>query len=145
MRDGEPQVYTALATLRNGYMQTQWARVQMFLVFNTVALPLVFGINSPDQVKMFISFVGFGMHGVILQSTLRADSWIKYLDARMIELEQLDQKGAHSIRVLVFSHADFARKRHSWVASRRTFGLFGLAISVIWVLQSLHYIRQLLG
>lgn len=145
MRDGEPQIYTSLTTLRNGYMQTQWQRVQMFLVFNTVALPLIFGTTQPDQVKMFVSLVGLGMHVVILQATLRADSWIKYLDERLVEFEQLDGEDPNSVRVKVFSHPDFDEKRHSWLASRRIFGIFGLLISAIWIWQTIRYIRPIVG
>src|SRR6266404_2734767 len=104
MNDGEPQIYTSLATLRNGYMQTQWQRVQMFLVFNTIALPLIFGVAQPNQVKLIICVVGLGIHMVILQATLRADGWLSYLDSRLAELEQLDGENTNSIRVKVFSH-----------------------------------------
>lgn len=145
MRDGEPQIYTSLATLRNGYMQTQWQRVQMFLVFNTVALPLVFGTTQLDQVKLFVSAVGLGMHGVILQATLRADNWIKFLDERMVELEGFDQEDPNAVRVKVFSHVDFAGKRHSMFASRRIFGLFGLLVSAIWIWETIHYMRLIFG
>lgn len=138
MRDGEPQIYTSLATMRNGYMTTQWQRVQMFLVFNTVALPIVFGTAQPEQVKFLISAVGLGIHVIILQATLRADNWIKYLDERMIELERLDpeKENANNPRVRVFSHPDFDTKRNSWLASRRSFGLAGLIIAGIWIWQT---------
>ncbi len=141
MRDGEPQIYTSLATMRNGYMITQWQRVQMFLVFNTVALPLVFGTTQTEGVKFLISMVGMFIHGILLQATLRADNWIKYLDARMIELEALDADDANAVRVKVFSHPDFATKRHSWLASRRFFGFFGLFVTSVWVWQFVLHIH----
>jgi hypothetical protein len=139
VRDGEPQIYTALATIRNGYLQGQWQRVQMFLVFNTVAFPLVFGTTQPEEVKFFISVVGLCIHAIILQATLRADIWIKFLDARMIELEGLDPDDASGIRIQVFSHPDFTVKRHSRFASRRSFGIVGLIVATIWVWQTIRY------
>ncbi len=142
MRDGEPQIYTSLATLRNGYMQTQWSRVQMFLVFNTIALPLVFGIvqtTQPELVRFVISLVGACMHLVLLNATLRADNWIKYLDDRMTELEQLDREDQNGVRVFVFSHQDFTTMRHSWFASRRLFGIIGLAVAVTWLEESVRH------
>jgi len=129
--------------MRNGYLQGQWQRVQMFLVFNTVALPLIFGTVQPEQVKLIICVVGLGIHMVILQATLRADGWIQFLDARMINLEQLDDEDPSGVRVKVFSHPDFAGKRYSWLASRKAFGFFGLAVSAVWVWQSIHYFRLL--
>ncbi len=144
MRDGEPQIYTSLATLRNGYMQTQWSRVQMFLVFNTIALPLVFGIvqtTQPELLRFVISVVGAWMHVVLLNSTLRADNWIKYLDERMVELEQLDHEdqNLNGVRVHPFSHQDFATIRHSWSASRRLFGIVGLAIAGLWIEEAIRH------
>lgn len=135
MRDGEPQIYTSLATMRNGYMVTQWQRVQMFLVFNTVAIPLVLGSTANEEIKLFVSVAGMLVHWVVLHGTLRADNWIKYLDARMIELEGLDITNDASVRVQVFSHPDFTARRHSWLASRRFFGLVGLSAFVFWIWQ----------
>jgi hypothetical protein len=142
MRDGEPQIYTSLATLRNGYMQTQWGRVQMFLVFNTIALPLVFGVvqtKQPELVRFVISVVGSCMHVVLLNATLRADNWIKYLDQQLVALERLDQEDPNGVRVLPFSNPDFGEIRHSWFASRRLFGVIGLAVATLWIEEAVRH------
>lgn len=143
MRDGEPQVYTALATMRNGYVQMQWTRVQMFLVFNTVALPLVFGTSQSPGVKSLISIVAVGVHIFLLAATLRADRWIDYMDEQMIALESLDSNEANGIRVFVFNRPAFATMRNSPLASRRIFGFFGILLGGVWIWQSYEHVKVL--
>lgn len=145
MRNGEPNIYAALATLRNGYMQMQWGRVQMFLVFNMIAFPLVFGEGQLDRVKLIISIVGASGHLFLLQATLRADGWIKFLDARMRELERLDEGDPNSSRVPVFNHRTFSSIRGSWFASRRAFAIGGIIVGGIWVWQTFRYALINLG
>ncbi|OGZ43559.1 MAG: hypothetical protein A3J55_01445 [Candidatus Ryanbacteria bacterium RIFCSPHIGHO2_02_FULL_45_17b] len=66
-------MFIGLSTLRNGYMQMQWSRVQMFLVFNTIALPIVLGTGQPEVVKFFISLVAVPIHLLLLNAVLRAN------------------------------------------------------------------------
>jgi hypothetical protein len=139
MRDGEPNMYTALATMRNGYMQMQWSRVQMFLVFNTVALPLVFGTGQNDIVKLFVSTVGVGMHVLLLMATGRAEMWISYIDTRLSALERLDWDNVNAVRVRVFSHVDFEAKRAGAFASRKIFGSLGATVMIVWLWQAIHF------
>lgn len=133
MRDGEPQIYAALATMRNGYMQTQWQRVQMLLTFNTVAFPLVFGVIQVEgTLKVIVSIVGLLVHVIIMQGVSRATSWIGFLDERLIELETLDDESDSGIRVRAFSHPKFGQARNHVFASRRLFVPFGLGVTCFW-------------
>ena len=143
MRDGEPQIYSAVATMRNGYTQMQWTRVQMFLVFNTVALPLVFGTTQTEGVQFLISVVAVVIHGILLIATTRADRWIDYLDSRMSELEGLDLEDQSGIRVAVFNRPEFRTMRHGLFASRRVFGLVGVLIAILWMWQSISHIHAI--
>lgn len=62
MRDGEPNMYTALSTLRNGQTQLQWSRIQMLLVFNMVAMPITTGGSQSEPAKLVLSMVGMIAH-----------------------------------------------------------------------------------
>ena len=136
MRDGEPSMFIGLATLRNGYMQMQWSRVQMFLLFNTVALPLVFGSGQTEIVKFVISGVGILTHLLLLNAVMRANDWIAFFDEKLFQFEQLDQDDQNSTRVFVFSDPRFSKKRSSLFASRRLFALI-----VIWTREVIrHYL-----
>lgn len=139
MRDGEPNMYTALATMRNGYMQMQWSRVQMFLVFNTVALPIVFGTGQNPNVKFLVSLVAVGMHVLMLMATYRAELWIQFIDNRLSTLEKQDWDSDQGVRVRVFSHTRFEEQRNSAFASRKIFGWLGLAVMLLWVWQALPF------
>lgn len=135
MRDGEPNIYGAIATMRNGYLQGQWQRVQMFLVFNTIAIPLVLAANTSDKIRLIVSSAAVFAHLAIMQGTLRADGWLEFFDARMVELENLDIEDTVGIRVRVFSHPDFNPRRRTWFASRWLFGLFGIIALIFWIWQ----------
>jgi hypothetical protein len=73
VRDGEPQIYASLATMRNGYLQGQWQRVQMFLAFNTVAIPLVLGAatTTSNKIQLVIDVAAVIAHLAMMQAMLR--------------------------------------------------------------------------
>jgi hypothetical protein len=144
MRDGEPNIYGALVTIRNGYVQGQWQRVQMFLVFNTVAIPLVLATGTSDKIKLVIDVAAVIIHLAIMQATLRADTWLEFFDVRMVELENLDANDVAGVRVRVFSHPDFTSRRRTWLASRKSFGLIGIITLLFWIWQSLSQIQMAL-
>jgi hypothetical protein len=56
MHNSEPNIYGGLCTIRNGYMQMQWSRAQMYLVSHTIALPVMFNANMDEEVKFVLSF-----------------------------------------------------------------------------------------
>lgn len=135
MRNGEPNIYGALAALRSGQTLVQWNRMQMVAVFNSIALPIVIGTGQPEIVKFVISAAGLALHIGILVASRRGDKWIKYWDARMVELENLDQKGDSETgtRVRVFSRPDFQTMRGVGLTSRRIFAFFGVLVTLLWV------------
>jgi hypothetical protein len=141
MRDGEPQIYTALATLRNGQTQLQWNRVQMFLVFNTIAIPLVMGTGQSAGVKFALSFIGLIGHFAIFVAAVRGDGWIDHWDGKMAELERLDQEEGNVLgsRVRIFDNMDFETRRRRGVTSRRIFGPIGIAFMLFWLGQSVFH------
>jgi hypothetical protein len=141
MRDGEPNIYGAIATLRNGYLQGQWQRVQMFLVFNTVAIPIVLATATSDKIRLALSSAAVLAHLAIMQGTLRADSWLEFFDSRLIELENLDAEDPNGVRVRVFSHPDFSPRRRTWFASRWLFGYLGIVAFIFWIWQLIGQIQ----
>jgi hypothetical protein len=55
MQNGEPQVYTSLATLRNAQIQLQWSLFQLFFVFNSAALSVVVGSKIIEALKLVLA------------------------------------------------------------------------------------------
>jgi len=133
MRNGEPSMYIGLSGIRNGYMQMQWSRVQMCLVFNTMVLPVVIGTDQPEVIKFVISFVGILIHLLLLNAVLRANGWIKLLDRTLIQLELLDRESEEGARVSFFSSPDFEETRNSRFSSRIIFGLIGIVVIIVWI------------
>lgn len=76
----------------------------MFLVFNSIAFPLAFGLsqneNISNKVKMYVSIMAFVLHLTLINDTLRADKWIKHLDSKLNELELTDRDRDLGARVL---------------------------------------------
>ena len=144
MRDGEPNIYGALVAMHNMYLQGQWQRVQMFLVFNTIAIPLVLATTTSDKIKLIIDAAAVIVHLAIMQATLRADGWLKFFDARLVELEGLDADDTGGVRVRVFSHPDFTLRRRTRFASRKSFGFIGIATLLFWIWQFVSQIQIVL-
>jgi hypothetical protein len=131
MQDGEPNVYAGLATLRNGYMQSQWQRVAMFLVLNAGALPVVLGTAYTGDLKLTLCYVALITHILIITGTIRAEMWIRQIDLRLAILEKLDE-GSSRVRIALFSDLEFAKKRDSIFASRRIFFSLWIITAGFW-------------
>ena len=141
MRNGEPQIYTSLATLRNGYMLTQWARVQMLLVFNTIAIPIILGTEASTAMKLALSGMGFVGHFALFVAAVRSNGWIRYWDRRMAELERLDQEegNASGTRVRVFDPPEFNSRRRRGITSRRVLAPIGIFFLLLWLFASVRH------
>ncbi|RJQ36705.1 hypothetical protein C4552_02315 [Candidatus Parcubacteria bacterium] len=111
----------------------------MFLVFNTVALPIVFGTGQPEWVKFVISLVGLFVHLLILSATGRANNWIAFFDARLAALEEIDQDGSDSARVKIFSDPEFEERRSRALASRRLFSGIGIFVALVWLVRAIYH------
>lgn len=134
MQDGEPNVYAAIATLRNGYVQGQWSRLQMFLTFNAIAIPIVIGTKQTELVNLLLSVAGVLVHYAVLLGAIRANDWIKYWDKKLKELEELDINSENSkVRVAIFSDPDFGSKRQSKWATRFSFIPLAILVVGFWV------------
>lgn len=142
MQPGEHNVYAALVTARNAQLQAQWTRIQMFLVFNTVAIPLVFATGQSEAAKTAISVVAGGIHVALILSAFRSASWISFYDFKLVQMEQLDSEiDAQKIRVSIFSSREFEARQRSRLATRRIFTPVGVIFVVFWVEEA---VRRLL-
>lgn len=143
MRNGEPNMYAGLATLRNGHVQGQWSRLQLFLTFNAIAIPIVIATEQSVQIKTLISGAGILIHYTLLLGAVRANEWTKFWDKKMAALERLDGKKKNGTRVRVFSDGAFTLRRVSKFSTR--FSFIPLAILAIgfWIVEVV-YNAQLL-
>ena len=142
MKTGEPNVYAALVTARNSQLQAQWTRIQMFLVFNTVAIPLVSGAGQSEAAKVAISFIASGIHIALMLSAFRSASWVGFYDLKLTQMEQLDSEDKEQkCRVPVFSSREFKARQSSRFASRRIFAPLGVMFVIFWIEEA---VRRLL-
>lgn len=142
MRDGEPNIYTALAILRNGQTQLQWGRIQMLLVFNTVAIPVVAGAGQYELVKLALSMIGLAVHIALVGAAIRGSNWIDYWGERIAELERLDSEESSSdgVRVKVFSHPDFYLIHKRGVFLKKIFMWVGIVLGLCWLVTIAYYL-----
>lgn len=139
MRNGEPSMFIGLSTMRNGHVQLQWSRIQMFFAFNAVALPVAFGMNQSAPVQLLISSVGFVIHLGLYLASQRTVGWLEYWNEKLAALEQLDQgdEGTDGVRVPVFSQHDFDDVRGGWLTAHVYPFILGAGM-VFWLCYTLH-------
>jgi hypothetical protein len=81
--------------------------MQAFLAFNALALPIVFGTQQSDSVKLAISIVGFFTHTGLISAVLRSTSLLRYWDVSLARLEALDADSEQSTRIQIFNDSTF--------------------------------------
>jgi hypothetical protein len=139
MQNAEPNMYGALATIRNGYMQMQWSRAQMYLVFNTIALPLIFASDTEANVKLVLGIVGMWVTIFIPIAIYRGNVWSKFFNEKMAQLELLDEDGDKATRVLVFSDPRFISIASKRFASRKLFVPLAIVLTSIWLEETVRH------
>lgn len=134
MRDGEPNMYAALAMLRNGQTQLQWSRIQMLLIFNMVAMPITTGGSQSEPTKLMLSMVGVLAHLILLVASFRGSGWIDYWDDRIMDLERLDSEelNQNGVRVQVFSHPEFKSFKTKGRYLNKVFVGVGILFTLFW-------------
>lgn len=142
MRDGEPNMYTALAMLRNGQTQLQWSRIQMLLGLNAIAIPIAFASNQTEQAKLVVSVVGLVIHFILIVAAVRASGWIDYWDVRIADLERLDseEENPNRIRVQVFSRPEFESFKTGGKYLNRAFVAVGILFMLFWTWNLLRFL-----
>ena len=133
MQNAEPNVYGALATIRNGYMQMQWSRLQIYLVFNTVALPFVFNNSTNSRARAAITILGTIVSVWVPIAIWRGQVWLRYFNDKMAELERVDFGLEKSIRVHVFSDIKFIKIARGRLASRKMFIPLAITVTMTWI------------
>jgi hypothetical protein len=134
MQDGEPNMYTGLCTLLNGQVQRRWQRVQMLMVFNSIAIPTVFTTTS-SLLKLLLCLTRFSLHLVITNAAKRGERWVGFWIRKLEELEKTDQEqsaGEKRSRVSVFTDVEYQRLRAKAVHRTRTTVAYGFALAVVW-------------
>ncbi len=115
----------------------------MYLVFNTLALPLVFRAETDATTRLIVGIVGIIVSLFIPLAIYRGNWWSKYFSNKMAELESLDQGNDKRPRVTVFDddrYKSFSRKRYS---SRRLFAPVAVILLSIWIWVTLGQAREL--
>lgn len=121
MRNGEPNVYGALATMRNAEAQMQWSRAQLFISLNAVGLPVVAQIGTVTSFSAILATVGCLINITWFLIAWRAESWTQYWHERMAQLEELDagqeDDNSPQLRIRVFAGEDIEKVRRSGIRS----------------------------
>jgi len=92
MQNGEPQIYTSLATLRNAQVQLQWSFFQLFFIFNSAAFSVLFGSRIDETLKFALVWSALLAQSGLCFASWRAINWLEYYDGKLADLEQLDQE-----------------------------------------------------
>jgi hypothetical protein len=136
MRNSEPNMYAGLAIIRNGYMQMQWSRAQMYLVFNTVALPLVFKPETEYLVRFVLCLIALAVCVFLPVAMYGAHKWTNFYNGKMAEMERLDLGQDAEPRVKVFSDDRFGLMTNRKLASRYTFSAFAGILTIVWSVEA---------
>lgn len=140
VQNGEPNIYTAIATLYNGRLQLQWQRVQVLFGFNAIAFPATFIASQPSKIKFLISLIGLVVHVGIFVASRQATRWIAYFEKKLTELEQLDQAEPMSVqrsRITIFSDLE-ATEINRYPATFAYRWPFGIGI-FLWLCLTIWY------
>jgi hypothetical protein len=139
MQDGEPQVYTSLATLRNAQVQLQWSFFQLFFIFNSAAISVVIGSKIAEALKLSLAGSALLAHFGLCFANWRAVRWLEFYDEKLAILEELDQEeNTVRARIAVFSSDEFLTQRgNRW--ARRGYLLVYVFGIVFWLSQTMHY------
>lgn len=110
----------------------------MFLAFNAIALPLVFGTEGYEMMKTMISVVALAVHIGLMLSAIRSAGWVSFYDQKLSLFEDLDAEDQDmKSRVLVFSSREFKAKQQERFTSRKIFAPIGLMFVLMWLEESL--------
>jgi hypothetical protein len=143
MQNGEPQVYTSLATLRNAQVQLQWSFFQLLFIFNSAALSVGFSNRIDETLKVVLAWTALLVQFGLYFASSRAIHWLDYYDYdnKLAALENLDQEDAtNRSRVSVFSTDEFHDKKGSWWARRGYLLVYALGI-IVWLRLTIYYTR----
>jgi hypothetical protein len=134
VRNSEQSVYNSLMAYRNARIQIEWSQMQMFLVFHTIALPLIFAQNTDINVRFSISIVGLWVETGLFISIINSQNAIKFANKKLQELELLDQNEDNNMRIKVFTDPWFNKKRtkNRLTFSRSLFYFGAVVINLIW-------------
>jgi hypothetical protein len=133
-------MYTGLCTSRASTIQLVWSAMQAFLVFNAIAIPIVFGSAQQEIVKFIIALVGFFAHVGFSLAAWYLTRLLWLWDQALRNLEQLDQGTDAAPRVAVFSHPDFARHQERRPLIAFLFP-FGAGVALWFAASAAHYLR----
>ena len=103
MRNGEPNMYGALAALLVNHEGALRTYATAFLTFNVVAVPLISDAGRTETLKLGIGFIGVLAHGALLLLALRELRWIRDLRDSLADLELFDEVEEQGVRVQIFS------------------------------------------
>lgn len=144
MQNGEPSIYVGLATLRNGQVNRRWQRLQMLLVFNMIAIPIVLG-TANVELKAALCHVGYVIHGAILVASWRGERWNRLWSRKMGGLERLDQSGRSGdkkSRVSVFSSPEYTKLQRSATQFTKGAYIFAGMVVIAWMWVAWHFTLQ---
>jgi len=139
MRGAEANIYSALATLQNGQIQSNWSRGNLHFIFHTIALPLVIGSTLDNKSKFGISVVGIALAVIIPFFILRGRQRMRYYYSKLAELERLDLGTDNDPRVSVFSDRNFEEQRSFLFSTKKLwFAIWAISL-VFWTATTIWY------
>ena len=130
MRNSESSIYTSIVNTKNSYRQATIAAGQIFTVFHTVTVPIMFGSYFKPDVKTGIAIVGTFVSAAFLFWMSKQFRRSRYLYEKLAELEALDEGLEDAPRVVVFNTNRF-KSSINRKFSLETFSLISICICII--------------
>jgi hypothetical protein len=127
--------------MQTGLRATLWNAAQMYLVFQTVALPLVFSPGTDTIVKFVISLGGIAVSLAIPIIARRWYMQMHFLRSKMVEIEKMQNCASN---VLVIDSPDYKSVVSVVlpVSIMLRVGMTGVLLA--WVIEAYRYGRELL-
>jgi hypothetical protein len=138
--DSRPNLYGAIATLQSGLRANTWSVAQMYLVFQTVALPLVFSPDTNIITKFIISLGGFGVSILLPMVIFRWIRRVLFLSGKLTEIEQsCNDRFENGFNVKVFSSMEY-RSMSRKLSLLHVISAFGAIIMILlWTQQAIRH------
>jgi hypothetical protein len=139
MKHSEPNMYAAVAAVRNVYVQAQWSRAQIGLIFNTIAFPLIFNPSTDALLRFVISIVGVVLTMVLAIAIKRGSAWLDFYEKKLAQLEQLDCGSENAPRITIFADPIFTSISKRRLASRKIGSFVSFALIAFWFWEAVRH------
>lgn len=134
-------MYSSCATMQSGLRAALWNAAQMYLVFQTVALPLVFNPGTDTVVKFVICLGGIAVSVTI---PIVARRWTIRMQFFIKKLAEIEETHDSTSKILVFASPDYEFMRTFIVPVSTMMRIGIIGVLFFWLEEAIRNGRELL-